>query len=394
MTKLVVLLFVLLLPLVTTAVIVNNSSTSPTSEDSLAVVFYSLDSIGNPTTADSVFLLVCDPSGSVVYTDSVLLPDSRVTSTIIRGKQFYTYHEQVSQIDGNGIEGWYTLTLLAKNNTYDLLTPIIYPFQIIADEFSDKIALIDDSVFVKGGVVDSNRTEQGGGSDSVSIARWVWNTPQGNHTKPGTFGKYLDTEVSGVSGGTGAYAVQVVMYDSIKYQPVPQVTVAVRNIMQDALLAIGKTGSDGTVSFNLDADSFVIVPAAAGYLFDTFDTIVVAGAEVDTIYGSQFDPGTPSSPSLCRVWGYIYTFYGEPEVNATVTAHLPGGVVTYNSAIISPFAVSTQTDSTGYFALDLTPSELLVPGDAKYEITITRSDGTFLRQRVTVPNQGSWQLTW
>ncbi len=377
-----------------TAAVVNNSTTAPTSEDSLAIIFYSLDSLANPNSADSVFILVAGPSGNVTYRDSVAVTDPRITAPAVAGKQFYLFSEQVSEIDGTGAHGGYTLSLVAKNNADQLLTPNTYHFQIVSSELSDQLARINDSIFVLGGAVDSNRTEQGGGSDSVSIARWVWNTPQANHNQSATFGKYLDTEISGVSGGTGAYSVTLVVYDSSLDQTVPGAQVVVRNIEQTAQLAMGGSDSNGRISFNLDTDSFLVAASAPGYLFSPFDTLVVTGPIIDTVHGFPFDPGTPASPSLCRVWGYLYGLTGQPEFGVAVSLWLPGGVVTLNGTIISPVMVTTSTDSTGYFAVDVIPSDLLNPPDTKYEITITRTDGAILRQRLAVPDYGSWQLTW
>jgi len=376
------------------ASIVNNSTSSPTAEDSLSFVFYSLDSIGNPTTADSLYILVTGPTGTVVYKDSVASSDSRITSTTVRGKQFYSFAEQVSDIDGSGAAGHYVITLLAKKNNGDLLTPNTYSFQIISEELSDQIALIGDSVYVKGGAVDSNRTEMGGSGDSTSMARWVWNAPQINHTTSGSFGKYLDTEVSGISGGAGAYSFTVVTFDSSVSQTVPQAALAVRNVSQTSLIATGRTGNEGTAMFNLDADSFVVVATAPGYSFDAYDTIVVSGTGSDTIFGDQFDPGSPSAPQLCRVYGFLYDITGQPEEGASVTACLPSGVVQYVVVVVSPYSVSTTTDSSGYFYLDLIPSDSLIPPGTKYEFTISRTDGTILRQRLTVPDSTQWRLTW
>ncbi len=394
MRKLVLLLIGIFIVPALSASVVNNSISSPTAEDSLSFVFYSLDSIGNPTSADSVYILVVGPDGAVAYKDSVTVSDSRITTTTIRGKQFYSFAEQVSNIDGTGAAGHYSLSLLAKKNSGNLLTPNTYSFQIITEEFSDQIALIGDSVYVKGGAVDSNRTEQGGSGDSASIARWVWNTPQTNHATNGTFGKYLDTEVSGISGGSGAYSFTVAAFDSSVGQAVPQVGLAVRNVNQTSLIAVGQTDSEGEASFNLDADSFVIVATTAGYLFDPYDTIAVSGTGVDTVFGDQFDPGAPSSPTLCRVYGYLYDINGEPEEGASVTAYLPSGVAQFADGIVSPFSVSTSTDSTGCFYLDLIPSDSLIPAGVEYEFTISRTDGTILRQRLAVPDSTLWRLTW
>ncbi|MCK4302068.1 MAG: hypothetical protein KAW91_04810, partial [candidate division Zixibacteria bacterium] len=258
--------------------IVNNSTSSPTGEDSLSMLFFSLDSLGNPTTADSVCLLVSGPDGSLVCRDSMAISDNRISSTTVSGKQFYCFKDQVSNLDGAGTAGCYSLTILAKKNSGNLLTPNVGSFQVISEELSDQLALIGDSISVKGGIIDTNLTEQGGGSDSTSLARWVWNTPQSNHTTVGTFGKYLDAEVSSIGSGSGVYAVTIQAYDSTIEQAIPLAGLAVRNLAQTSLIAVGRTDSYGRAGFNLDADSFLVVASAPGYIFDAYDTVVVAGA--------------------------------------------------------------------------------------------------------------------
>ena len=118
-----------------------------------------------------------------------------------------------------------------------------------------------------------------------------------------------------------------------------------------------------------------------------------SGPQIDTVRGYQFDPGTPSSPGLCRVFGYLFTSEGVAESGARISAWLPSGVTRLENLIISPTPVSATTDEYGYFYLDLIPSSLL-NGEPKYEITINRTDGTILRKRLTVPDTAQWQLAW
>ena len=372
--------------------IVNNSTSTPTAEDSLSFVFFSVDSLGNATTADSLYILVSGPSGGVAYKDSAAISDSRVSSITIRSKQFYSFRDQVSNLDGSGDAGCYSLTILAKTNAGSLLTPNVFSFQIISNELSDQLALIDDSVNVKGGAVDSNRTELG--SDSATTAGWVWNTPQSNHTASGSFGKYLDTEVSGVSSGSGAYSFTIQTYDSGVGLAIPYASLGVRSVDQSSLVGVGRSDNLGQASFNLDADSFLVVASASGYVFGGYDTVVVTGAGVDTIFCDQFDPGAPSFPTLCRVYGHLFTAEGVSEEDAAVSAWLPSGVARFGMTVISPTPVSTTSDSTGYFYLDLVPSDSLTPIGTKYEFTISLSDGTILRQRLAVPDSASWRLAW
>ncbi len=378
-----ILVLLLILPITLNAIIVRNNNSSPTSEDSLSVIFYSLDSLGNSTTADSVFLLVVNPNGIVAYKDSLIISDSRITSTSIRSKQFYSFKEQVSNLDGGGLFGQYFLTILAYNSSLGLLTPNQYGFQIISSKLSQQIDATDDSVNVKGGIIDSSM-----------IASSVWNAPQPNHTTANTFGRYLDTEISGISSGSGIYSVSIYAYDSSINQVIPGVGFAIRNLDQSALLALGTGGNNGEVTFNLNADSLIMVPSLYGYIFDAYDTIIVTGAITDTAFGYKFNPGMPGNPYLTRVYGFLYDINGIAEVGEEVTVSLIGDGVRYNSVILTPTQISTVTDTVGYFYFDIIPSDSLQPEGSKYEITINKKDGSIFRKRVQVPDQSQWLLDW
>ncbi|MEW5795794.1 MAG: carboxypeptidase-like regulatory domain-containing protein [Candidatus Zixiibacteriota bacterium] len=231
------------------------------------------------------------------------------------------------------------------------------------------------------------------GLDSADVARAVWNAPAANHTSSGTYGAYLDTAVSVFIIGSGAYSISVIAYDSANDLTVAGVRLAVRNLEQSSLLAAGATNSSGRAGFNLDAGSYLITATAPGYMFEAYDTISVTGGQTDTVRGVRFDPGAPSAPDLCRVYGYLLSTEGQAESGVAVTAWLPSGVTTLSGIIISPSSVATATDNYGYFYLDLVPSQLMTGGPL-YEITISRADGAILRKRVSVPDQETWQLAW
>lgn len=184
------------------------------------------------------------------------------------------------------------------------------------------------------------------------------------------------------------------MYDSAQPGPVGGAIVAVRNLQQTSLLAVGTSDTNGEVDFNLNADSLTVIATAPGYLFNPFDTVVVSGPGSDTLLGYRFNPAAPGTPGLCRVFGFLFNLQGTAEKNASVTAYLPKGVVRSGSSVVSPFAVVTSTDSTGYWQLDLIASPQLNPSNTLYEITVTRLDGTVLRKRVLVPDQSTWEFTW
>jgi len=353
--------------------IVGNSSISASGEDSLSAVFYSLDSLGNPSHADSVFVLVFGPGGSVVWRDSLDTSDGRIVSTTIQGRQFYCFGEQVSEIDGDGVVGSYGLSIIAKRDIDGLLTPNSLSFQIVEGGLSTSLAAI---------------------GDSVDIGRWVWDIPQAEHTLSGSFGKYLDAEVSGIGSGGGAIAFTIQVYDSADGTGLSQVGLAVRTIDQTTLVAAGRSDNAGQAVFNLEPDSFLVVASAPGYFFERADTVVVDGPGTDTVFASQFDPGTPALPTFCRVWGYLFSADGVPASGVSVSAYLPGGVTTYGWAIIAPTSIRTTTDASGYFHLDLLPSDSLGSKGSPYELSINRRDGAILRKRIYVPDSATWRLSW
>lgn len=468
------------------AQIVNNSATAETSEDSVTVALLSLDSLGNPTGADSFFVQVFGggKANARVFADSGDASMAGLDTVRIGGATYYYYSRKVADIDGAGAVGPYSGLISAKATTLNLTTATRFGFQIVgwelddigdstglaarsakaahdtldagfaslaavsvaslaansitaaafADQALDSAAMdnswkeklwrhdtagvnvgfgsllkdvgayqasgfstfdpASDSVFTKGGAVDSNRTEQGGSGDSISIARWVWNTPSANHSTSATFGDFLDTKVSAISGGSGAYSVTFIVFDSAIAQVVPGALVTVLDITQSAVLAVGGTDNSGAVSYNLDADSFVVTVSQSGKIFPAFDTVVVGGAAIDTLRGYNFDPGAPGAPNRVRVWGVLWNIAGQADSGAVVSAHLPGGVAQSSLAILSPFTVTAITDSTGFFFLDLIPNAQIMPDTTKYEFTIYHSDGAVLRKRLAAPDSLSWRLTW
>jgi len=224
---------------------------------------------------------------------------------------------------------------------------------------SGQLATIGDSVIVRGGAVDSNRTERG---------------------------------ISGI--GDGALSHRFVALDTAAGLIVPGLSVTVRNAPQTTVLARGWTDGDGILAVNLDPDTVVVTAAGPGYQFEPYDTVIVDDSGIDTLFGASRLPEEPDLAGLCRVWGYLYDVGGAPEYGAVVRAGLYGEVGRYGGAIISPASAVTTTDSTGYFQLDLIPSDLLASPGALYDFSISRTDGAILHQRLLIPNQALWQLTW
>lgn len=252
--------------------------------------------------------------------------------------------------------------------------------------YSDpQMAYLASQTGASGGVSDA---------DMAAIADSVWDESKANHNLSGSFGDYLDTPISAVGPGNGAYSISLTIFDSANSQVVPNVKLSVYSLAMNALLAVGTSNSNGSLAFNLDSGSYITSATAPGYIFPAYDTLLVSGVAADTLSGYRFDPGTPPSGDQCRVYGFIYGVDGRAIEGIRVSAQLIGGVVRRGTTIVSPYKYSAETDSTGYFYLDVIPSSDLNPSGTKYLITATYPAGTVLKKRVEVPDNSSWQLSW
>ncbi len=224
----------------------------------------------------------------------------------------------------------------------------------------------------------------------------IWNAEQISYTNPGSFGYLLDRRISSLSlpSGSGVFPVTIVALDTVIAQVVPSARLAVYNDDYSALIASGAGDANGRAQFNLDAGSYKLTGFAPGYSFIPESEIIITGSQTDTLRGASFDPGQPLLPSMCRVYGFFYSFDGQPISGVTVTAELSGGASRFNSAIISPYQRSAVSDSLGYFYFDLLPSDDFSPHTRKYVVSAASPDGTILKKTVTVPDAASWLLEW
>lgn len=409
------------------AAIVNNNGGAGQAEDSLCVTFFVTDTIGNFAIADSFYVAIFGPWGDSVYGASYISSAAEIRTAVVGGRRFYRWMEDVADIDGSSPRSGTYAGVIVAVDTLDgtsaarldqaftfsfVLEPTFAERAKIGDTCGDgkPMALIDNAITAAKIANDAI------GSAEINTDAWTdcWSSPSRTLTTDSfvidlsSLNAALDNDTSligflraGIGGGssgscsgTGAYSVQLVCIDTGADVTVPGANVAIRSLDQSALLAVGRSDSEGRVSFNLDADSYVVVAASSGYLFAPFDTFQVTGSGFDSLFGYEFDPGAPALPSLCRVYGHLYTIAGTAEEGAVISAMLPSGVARSGERVISPFAVTTLSDTDGYFALDLIPSDSLNPSGAKYEFSITRKDGAILRQRVEVPAQTSWRLDW
>ncbi|MCP4582266.1 MAG: hypothetical protein GY839_11675 [candidate division Zixibacteria bacterium] len=154
------------------------------------------------------------------------------------------------------------------------------------------------------------------------------------------------------------------------------------------------TDVSGRLILALDPGGYWIEMTANNYIMakDTLD--IVSGGGTDTLLMSMFDPGNPPEPYLCRVYGWVYDISGDSLSGIEITAEISREYhpVKYENAVITPFTKSTVTDSTGYWSIDLIPSELLSNASSKYMFTIKYQSGVVYRTKAIVPGLSGWQM--
>jgi len=410
------------------------------------------------TQADSFYVSVVGPSGDSITTVSGVASTAglNVDSLLVSGIGWrYVYADAVDDIDGTGVPGRYEVTFCARDVDPGYVNCRTTSFQLVDDHLNDQLAAITTILDSLTAVLDSLKnqddwvsaydpdqdtvtadvcglTEDGGqeiadavlnedtaghqeagsfavlfkdtaayqgsasGLTASEITDSVWDELQADHTAAGTFGNYLDAAVSSIetSTGSGTYPVTLTAFDSLNGQVIPGAKLSVYNISLSALVAVGITDTEGRLACNLDADSFVVSAFAPGYSFDAYDTLLITGDAVDTVRACPFDPGQPSSPKLCRVYGFLYSIDGVPIEDVIVSAELPEGGVRYGTLIISPYARTTVSNSVGYFYLDLIPSGDLDPAETPYVFSAVYPSGTILKRQIIVPDTSTWILDW
>ncbi len=197
-----------------------------------------------------------------------------------------------------------------------------------------------------------------------------------------------------LSGG-GSEPETLIVMSSPDSTLIEGVSVVVRTLDQSTVKVDGLcTDQNGRRLLELDADSFFVALTHNNYT-QTLDTVAVeSGGGTDTLWMTEFNPGSPSSPDLCRVYGWIYDISGNAVERTTVTAEIPSEFhpVKYNSVIITPFRKTAESDSTGYWYIDLFPNQLLSKTESEYLFSIEYPSGVIFKTETAVPDSSSWQL--
>jgi len=197
-----------------------------------------------------------------------------------------------------------------------------------------------------------------------------------------------------LSGG-GTEAETLIVISSADSTLIQGVSVVVRTLDQSTVKVDGLfTDQNGSRVLELNPDSFFVALTHNNYT-QTLDTLqVTSGGGTDTLWMARFNPGDPPSPDLCRVYGWVYDITGDPVEKSKITAEITSEYhpLKYNGVIITPFRKSVESDSAGYWYLDLLPNQLLSKTDSKYRFIIEYPSGIIYKTDTAVPDSSSWQL--
>ncbi|MCI0531020.1 MAG: hypothetical protein L0Y74_03610 [candidate division Zixibacteria bacterium] len=213
--------------------------------------------------------------------------------------------------------------------------------------------------------------------DTVASHVWSWTTR---------------TLTSGA--GSGSNQLTLTVKRSSDGTPLNAVEVQVLNQAQSATEGLLTSNSTGNAVFALNNGIYKIRLFRPGYVFTVPESVIVTQSESATFYGSEFDPGTPPTPELCRVYGYVRDINNLPAVGAKVEASIRTVPLRYQNVIVSPYYKTTVTDNNGYWFMDLFPNQILNPDDTKYKFNIQAPNGSVLRIEAIVPDQASWELSY
>ncbi|MGB5105103.1 MAG: hypothetical protein WBP29_03040 [Candidatus Zixiibacteriota bacterium] len=207
---------------------------------------------------------------------------------------------------------------------------------------------------------------------------------------------FAQISAAGLSSGTGAYPCTLHVFESASSAALSGAFVRAMNSDESATIASGKTDPNGRIIFALDAYQYHVFASLTGCNADDLPLLLDAtsGGANDTVYLDRFEPGVAPFANLCRVYGYVSGLDGQGIGEVIVTARIAKSPLQHEGVVISPFALASTTDTTGYWFLDLIPSGALDPDDTKYDLTLQYPSGVILRKQVSVPDSPNFWLRW
>ncbi|HKZ22414.1 MAG TPA: hypothetical protein VJ165_04325 [candidate division Zixibacteria bacterium] len=338
-----------------------NGKTVRVKTNTWQVLSFGLNKIQHPVAESS--LVMAEISGL-----NGITPPSGSDYTSARAGNLDRVDENISGIDDNP---W--------DNATRILTDTTNIGEKIANRSAEKVWSFSNPITLADTIPKVFAVNAGSSNpDTIANHVWSWSTR---------------TLTSGT--GTGANQVTLTVKDAADSVTVLNgVQVQVLNQAQTATEGLLTSNSLGQAIFALNNATYKVRLFKPGHVFAVPESVIVAGTTSKTFYGSAFNPGTPPSPALCRVFGYVKDINNLPVVGAKIEALIKTVPLRYQAVLISPYYKTTTTDANGYWFLDLYPNSILNPGNTKYLFSVTVTSGAILKLETTVPNQSSWELSF
>ncbi len=239
--------------------------------------------------------------------------------------------------------------------------------------------------------------------DTSGLGTWFVNNVGGaGGTDSATIAAIVKAFGGGINNGLANVTLTYYTYDTVNSDAVGG---AVVTFMTSGGVSFGTaiTNAAGYVTAHVEtgATYYVTTRNPVGYSWEITDTIAIDTgivAQTDSAFGAYtLSLFTPSDSFLCRVYGYLHNIGGAVVQDARVVMSLGQLNVqdTCNGVLLANYNVSTTTDATGYWYLDIVRSKCLKATDQKYKLSITYPGSSQTSGRViTVPDSASYQVKW
>lgn len=191
--------------------------------------------------------------------------------------------------------------------------------------------------------------------------------------------------------GTGANAVVIYAVDTTgTYDTLQGVYLTIRSLTQSHAAGPLATLAQGNRTFNLAADSFIVLATKFGYTFAN-DTISVSGVAANdsfAINGANLTLPTATSDSVSAVTVTVKSSAGVPMAGVWITARIDRQfVLDWDGNVVNRVPQRLRSDSNGRVTFQCLYSSAMSP-TTKW-IFATEGIGG-LKKSLTVPSQASW----
>ena len=204
----------------------------------------------------------------------------------------------------------------------------------------------------------------------------------------------IDSTLDLLLGDAGSEAETLIVLASADTTAIQGAVVVVRTLDQSTVKVPGlTTDTNGKLILELGdgvgTDSFYVAISANNYIFNT-DTIAVAsGGGTDTLWMTQFSPGSPTDTGKVIIYVWTDDVLGDTLERAIFSISpitKSKNWVTDGGRVILPKTESVYTDSLGYGEIEVYRSAYVHPYKYKEGSFETESDS--LKYNVTIYKEG------